>query len=104
MVARRTAVAVVGAGPAGLTVANLLRRAGIGCVLLEQESRAFIEQRPRAGVIEEGGGRGGGRRAAGRAGGAGGGGGAGGRRVWLPPRRAAPPPPPPGGASPGQLH
>ncbi|MEV7044961.1 4-hydroxybenzoate 3-monooxygenase [Amycolatopsis sp. NPDC051061] len=53
MVARRTAVAVVGAGPAGLTVANLLRRAGIGCVLLEQESRAFIEQRPRAGFIEE---------------------------------------------------
>lgn len=46
-------MAVVGAGPAGLTVANLLRRAGIGCVLLEQESRAFIEQRPRAGFIEE---------------------------------------------------
>jgi 2-polyprenyl-6-methoxyphenol hydroxylase-like FAD-dependent oxidoreductase len=36
-----------------LTLANLLRRAGIGCVLLEQESRAFIEQRPRAGFIEE---------------------------------------------------
>jgi p-hydroxybenzoate 3-monooxygenase len=53
MVATRTAVVVVGAGPAGLTVANLLRRAGIGCVLLEQESRAFIEQRPRAGFIEE---------------------------------------------------
>ncbi|VVJ25037.1 P-hydroxybenzoate hydroxylase (EC [Amycolatopsis camponoti] len=46
-------MAVVGAGPAGLTVANLLRRAGIGCVLLERESRAFIEQRPRAGFIEE---------------------------------------------------
>ncbi|RSD07831.1 4-hydroxybenzoate 3-monooxygenase [Amycolatopsis eburnea] len=53
MVARRTAVAVVGAGPAGLTVANLLRRAGIPCVLLERESRAFVEQRPRAGFIEE---------------------------------------------------
>ncbi|GAB3166984.1 4-hydroxybenzoate 3-monooxygenase [Amycolatopsis stemonae] len=53
MVATRTAVAVVGAGPAGLTVANLLRRAGIPCVLLETESRAFIEQRPRAGFIEE---------------------------------------------------
>ncbi|MCR6490259.1 4-hydroxybenzoate 3-monooxygenase [Amycolatopsis sp. OK19-0408] len=53
MVATRTAVAVLGAGPAGLTVANLLRRAGIGCVLLETESRAFIEQRPRAGFIEE---------------------------------------------------
>ncbi|MGW4528945.1 4-hydroxybenzoate 3-monooxygenase [Amycolatopsis sp. NPDC004378] len=53
MVATRTAVAVVGAGPAGLTVVNLLRRAGIPCVLLETESRAFIEQRPRAGFIEE---------------------------------------------------
>jgi p-hydroxybenzoate 3-monooxygenase len=53
MVATRTAVAVVGAGPAGLTLANLLRRAGIGCLLLEEQSRAFIEQRPRAGFIEE---------------------------------------------------
>jgi p-hydroxybenzoate 3-monooxygenase len=53
MVATRTAVAVVGAGPAGLTLANLLWRAGIGCVLLEEQSRAFIEQRPRAGFIEE---------------------------------------------------
>jgi p-hydroxybenzoate 3-monooxygenase len=44
---------VLGAGPAGLTVANLLRAAGIGCVLLEQRSRAYIEQRARAGFIEE---------------------------------------------------
>jgi p-hydroxybenzoate 3-monooxygenase len=49
----RTQVAIVGAGPAGLTVANLLRDAGIGCVLLEERSRSFIEQRPRAGFIEE---------------------------------------------------
>lgn len=44
---------MLGAGPAGLTVANLLRRAGIDCVLLEERSRAFIEQRARAGFIEE---------------------------------------------------
>jgi p-hydroxybenzoate 3-monooxygenase len=50
---RRTQVVVVGAGPAGLTLANLLRNGGIACVLLEEESRAFIEQRPRAGFIEE---------------------------------------------------
>ncbi|UZJ32444.1 4-hydroxybenzoate 3-monooxygenase [Streptomyces endophytica] len=49
----RTSVAVVGAGPAGLTVANLLRAAGVDCVVLEAESREFIEQRPRAGFIEE---------------------------------------------------
>ncbi|MFB6437628.1 4-hydroxybenzoate 3-monooxygenase [Streptomyces sp. NPDC056411] len=49
----RTSVAVIGAGPAGLTTANLLRAAGIDCVLLEAESREFIERRPRAGFVEE---------------------------------------------------
>ncbi|MGW7577588.1 4-hydroxybenzoate 3-monooxygenase [Streptomyces sp. NPDC054765] len=48
-----TRVAIVGAGPAGLTVANLLQAAGVDCVLLEAESREFIEQRPRAGFMEE---------------------------------------------------
>jgi p-hydroxybenzoate 3-monooxygenase len=43
----------VGAGPAGLTVANVLRGKGVDCVLLEEQTRAFIEQRPRAGFIEE---------------------------------------------------
>ncbi len=51
--AQRTRVVVVGAGPAGLTVANILRAASVDCVLLETESRQFIEQRPRAGFIEE---------------------------------------------------
>ncbi|MEU3922999.1 4-hydroxybenzoate 3-monooxygenase [Streptomyces sp. NPDC029004] len=50
---QRTRVVVVGAGPAGLTVANILRAASVDCVLLETESREFIEQRPRAGFIEE---------------------------------------------------
>ena len=49
----RTQVVVVGAGPAGLTLANLLHGKGITCLVLEEQSRAFIEQRPRAGFIEE---------------------------------------------------
>ena len=47
-----TAVAIVGAGVAGLTVANLLQRSGIGCVVLERRDRAYVEQRQRAGTIE----------------------------------------------------
>ncbi len=45
---------IVGAGPAGLTVGNILRAASVDCLVLETESRASIEQRPRAGVLEEG--------------------------------------------------
>lgn len=50
---RHVPVVVVGAGPAGLTVGNILRAASVDCVVLEAESREFIERRPRAGVIEE---------------------------------------------------
>ncbi|MGC0378680.1 flavin-dependent dehydrogenase [Streptomyces sp. SAI-229] len=50
---RRFPVVVVGAGPAGLTVGDILRAAGLECLVLEAESREFIERRPRAGVIEE---------------------------------------------------
>ncbi|MGW1893270.1 4-hydroxybenzoate 3-monooxygenase [Streptomyces sp. NPDC002004] len=48
-----TSVVVVGAGPAGLVLANLLHRAGVDCIVLEAESREFIERRPRAGFLEE---------------------------------------------------
>ncbi|MFM9450604.1 4-hydroxybenzoate 3-monooxygenase [Streptomyces europaeiscabiei] len=51
--AERTAVVIVGAGPAGLTVGNVLRAASVDCVVLETESREFIERRPRAGFLEE---------------------------------------------------
>src|SRR3954451_9604298 len=47
-----TQVAIVGAGPAGLTLAHLLRRHGIGCVVLEARFRAYIEQRVRAALLE----------------------------------------------------
>ncbi|MBT3153957.1 4-hydroxybenzoate 3-monooxygenase [Streptomyces sp. CHD11] len=50
---RRLPVVIVGAGPAGLTVAAILRAAGLDCLVLETETREFIERRPRAGVIEE---------------------------------------------------
>ncbi|MFB7088348.1 4-hydroxybenzoate 3-monooxygenase [Streptomyces sp. NPDC056296] len=50
---QRYSVVVVGAGPAGLTVGNLLRAAGVDCLVLETGTREFIERRPRAGVIEE---------------------------------------------------
>ncbi|QNP73990.1 4-hydroxybenzoate 3-monooxygenase [Streptomyces roseirectus] len=49
----RVPVVVIGAGPAGLTVGTLLRAASVDCVVLEAESRAVIEQRPRAGVLED---------------------------------------------------
>ena len=50
----RTAVAIVGAGPAGLLLAHLLHRAGIESVVLESRSRERCEQRIRAGVLEQG--------------------------------------------------
>ncbi|MFG3549001.1 4-hydroxybenzoate 3-monooxygenase [Streptomyces sp. NPDC047725] len=49
----RFPVVVVGAGPAGLTVGNILRAAGVDCLVLETGSRAAVERRPRAGVVEE---------------------------------------------------
>ena len=48
----RTQVGIVGAGPAGLTLAQLLHREGIESVVLEDRSRDYVEHRVRAGVIE----------------------------------------------------
>jgi p-hydroxybenzoate 3-monooxygenase len=50
----RTQVGIVGAGPAGLFLSLLLRRAGVDCVVLESRSRDYVESRVRAGVLEEG--------------------------------------------------
>jgi p-hydroxybenzoate 3-monooxygenase len=50
----RTQVAIVGAGPAGLVLAHLLHRQGIDSVVLERQTRAHVERRIRAGVLEHG--------------------------------------------------
>ena len=50
----RTQVGVVGAGPAGLMLSHLLHLHGIESVVLECRSRQYIEDRVRAGVLEQG--------------------------------------------------
>ena len=50
----KTQVAIIGAGPAGLFLAHLLKRQGIESVVLESRSRAHAEGRVRAGVLESG--------------------------------------------------
>jgi p-hydroxybenzoate 3-monooxygenase len=50
----RTQVGIVGAGPAGLTLSHLLHLQGIDSVVLETHTRDYIEQRVRAGVLEQG--------------------------------------------------
>ncbi len=49
----QTQVGIVGAGPAGLMLSLLLRRAGIRSVVLEDRSRGYVESRVRAGLIEQ---------------------------------------------------
>jgi p-hydroxybenzoate 3-monooxygenase len=46
-------VGIIGAGPAGLFLAHLLRQAGIDTVVLEMRSREYVEGRVRAGVLEQ---------------------------------------------------
>ncbi|HEX2889327.1 4-hydroxybenzoate 3-monooxygenase [Vineibacter terrae] len=50
----QTQVGIIGAGPAGLLLARLLRMHGIDSVILEQRDRAYVEGRVRAGVLEQG--------------------------------------------------
>src|SRR5437763_13600996 len=54
MTVERTAVGIVGAGPAGLVLSHLLARAGIDSVVLKMHDRAYVESRVRAGVLEHG--------------------------------------------------
>ncbi|MFJ5840876.1 4-hydroxybenzoate 3-monooxygenase [Streptomyces shenzhenensis] len=50
----RTAVGIIGAGPAGLLLARLLHVAGVDSVVLESRDRAYVEHRQRAGILEQG--------------------------------------------------
>ena len=49
----RTQVAIVGAGPAGLLLGQLLRLSGIDNIVLEARDRRYIEHRLRAGLLEQ---------------------------------------------------
>lgn len=51
---QRTQIGIVGAGPAGLSLALLLARDGIDAVVLERRSRDAVEHTIRAGVLEQG--------------------------------------------------
>jgi p-hydroxybenzoate 3-monooxygenase len=50
----RTQVAIIGAGPAGLVLAQLLAAQGVQSVVVEHRSREYVEARVRAGVLEQG--------------------------------------------------
>ena len=50
----RTQVGIVGAGPAGLMLSHLLHLQGIDSVVVEARSRQYVEERVRAGVLEQG--------------------------------------------------
>ena len=51
---KRTQVAIVGGGPAGLMLGHLLHLRGIDSVILETRSRDYVIERVRAGVLEQG--------------------------------------------------
>jgi p-hydroxybenzoate 3-monooxygenase len=50
----RTQVAIIGAGPSGLLLSQLLHVHGIDSVVVERQSREHVEGRIRAGVLEQG--------------------------------------------------
>jgi len=51
---KRTQVVIVGSGPSGLLLGQLLHRAGVDTLILEQKSKDYVLGRIRAGVLEQG--------------------------------------------------
>jgi p-hydroxybenzoate 3-monooxygenase len=50
----RTQVGILGAGPAGLMLSHLLHLRGIESVVIENRSRQYVQERVRAGLLEQG--------------------------------------------------
>ncbi|KDB09369.1 4-hydroxybenzoate 3-monooxygenase [Burkholderia sp. lig30] len=50
----KTRVAIIGAGPSGLLLGQLLHKAGVDNVILERQSGEYVLGRIRAGVLEQG--------------------------------------------------
>lgn len=50
----KTQVAIIGAGPSGLLLGQLLHNAGIDTVILERQTPEYVLSRIRAGVLEQG--------------------------------------------------
>ncbi len=53
MINLKTQVGIIGAGPAGLTLALWLKKQGISSVIIEHRSREYVEARVRAGLLEQ---------------------------------------------------
>ena len=49
---KKTQVLIIGAGPSGLLLSQLLARDGVDCLVLERQSRPYVEARIRAGLLE----------------------------------------------------
>jgi p-hydroxybenzoate 3-monooxygenase len=49
----RTQVVIVGAGPSGLLLGQLLHKAGVEAIILERQSADYVLSRIRAGVLEQ---------------------------------------------------
>ena len=50
----KTQVCIIGGGPSGLMLSQLLHLQGIETVILERQSREYVLSRIRAGVLENG--------------------------------------------------
>ena len=49
----KTQVAIIGGGPSGLLLSEILHRQGVSSVVLEQRSRDYVLSRIRAGILEQ---------------------------------------------------